>query len=599
MRQDKGKLILHFGAAALAVAVLAGCGDIQATPTSGVYNEDLLNFSDGSTVEHNTLSRIYDALVTEGDTNSAKVLDNILYIYSQSIYGPFFDVAAADNDGTAIKGLKGVVEEYLADNAKTTDIDAFAASYKVYKAAEASDAATTAAHTRANVINFYNEVMFRINTVFYGYVTNSSYQYRSQFQEKLFYDAQVKSYYDLAKVAENSGDVYSSEYVQVEGSFRLVGDETIDSVSMAKYFTNLFYTYQNYIEITVLPDIYRNELTSQYLYGENFGTLRMTSARKVDYIKLAENGQYSYSVLNLMQAYCKEVIDGTYTVSGVSYGLINKYGFPFLNALYKGTAAEYVANLPTADQAGAATMANTIYGDAGWTTSSVTIGSKVFSTYAQSSLGTIITSYNKIKDNRFDDDATVRSDFTGTGAYTVETGFDIKYQSLLSTNATANGWYIAGGLDALPASLKDRAFLVQVANEVDTVSDTAVHELQYGWYVGGNYYLTPANYETSTAYPYLVTDGTNYYLVKVDEAVKAAKITAATSTNTAESLNYDDVRSTYGVAQEIARKVAYSLSSSDTWKKAAKTYFVNEMALIYHDSYVYDYFKTTFPDLFS
>jgi hypothetical protein len=591
MRQNKGKLMLRLGAAALAAAVLAGCGDIQAIPTSDVYNEDLLNFSDGSTVEHNTLSRIYDALVTEGDTNSAKVLDNILYLYSQSIYGPFFD-EAADNNGTALKGLKTVVEEYLSDNTKTTDIDAFAASYQVYKATDG-----TAAHTRINVVNFYNEVMFRINTVFYGYVTNTSYQYRSQFQEKLFYDAQVKSYYDLAKVAENGGDAFSSEYVQVEGSFRLVGDEAIDSVSMAKYFTNLFYTYQNYIEITVLPDIYRNELTSQYLYGENFGTLRMTSARKVDYIKLAENGQYSYSVLNLMKAYCKEVINNTYAVGGVTYGLINKYGFPFLNALYKGTASEYIANLPAADRADAATMANTIYGDAGWTTSAVTIGSKVFDTYAQSSLGTIITSYNKLKDNRFDDDATVRSDFTGTGAYTVETGFDIKYQSLLSTDATAHGWYIAGGLDALPSSVKDRAFLVQVANEVDTVKDTAVHELQYGWYVGGSYYLTPANYETSTAYPYLVTDGTNYYLVKVDEAVKAAKITVSSS-STADSLNYDDVRDTYGVAQEITRKVAYSLSSSDTWKKAAKTYFVNEMALIYHDTYVYNYFKTTFPDLF-
>jgi len=573
--------MLRLGAAAVAVAVLAGCGTIQAEPTSSVYNEDLLNFSDGSTVEHNTLSRIYDALVTEGDTNSAKVLDNVLYIYSQSIYGPFFDVAAADNGGTAVKGLKTVVEEYLSDNTKTTDIDAFAASYKVYKATDA-----TAAHTRVNVVNFYNEVMFRINTVFYGYVTNTSYQYRSQFQEKLFYDAQVKSYYDLAKVAENGGDVFSSEYVQVEGSFRLTGDESIDSVSMAKYFTNLFYTYQNYIEITVLPDIYRNELTSQYLYGENFGTLRMTSSRKVDYIKLAENGQYSYSVLNLMKAYCSEVI---------TKGLTESYGFPFLNALYKGTSAEYIANLPAADRAAATAKANTIYGEAGWTTSSVTVGSTVFSTYAQSSLGTIITSYNKLKDNRFDDDATVRNDFTGTGAYTVETGFDIKYQSLLSTDASAHGWYIAGGLDALPSSLKDRAFLVQVANEVDSVSDTAVHELQYGWYVGGSYYLTPANYETSTAYPYLVTDGTNYYIVKVEEAVKAAKITVSAS---ADSPYYDKVRGTYGVAQEIARKVAYSLSSSDTWKKAAKTYFVNEMALIYHDTYVYNYFKTTFPDLF-
>ncbi len=579
---NKGKFVLRLGAAALAVGLLAGCGTITATPTSSVYNQDLLDFGSGaSTVEHNTLSRIYDALVTEGDTNSAKVLDNILYIYSQSIYGSFYDTTSGS---TTVKGLKTVVEEYLADASATTDIDAFAASYSVYKADDG-----VAAHTRTNAVNFYNEVMFRINTIFYGYVGNTSYQYRSQFQEKLFYDAQIKNYYDLAQKSKDGGAAFSSNYVQVDGAFRLTGDETVDAVSMAKYFTDLFYVYENYIKITILPDIYRSELTSEYLYSENFGTLRMTSARKVDYIKLAENGEYSYSVLNLMKAYCKEVITA---------GLSSTYGFPFLNALYKGTVSEYIANLPSASRTAATAMAALIYGDAGWTTTSVTIGTTVFSTYAQSSLGTIITSYNKLKASRFDDNTTVRSDFTGSGAYPVETGFDIKYQALLATDASAHGWYTAGGLDALPSSLKDRVFLVQVGNEVDSFSGNGVDKLQYGWYVGGDYYLTPATYETNTDYPYLVTESSSYYIVRVDEAVKAAKITEPTSTSSANySLYYDTARG-YGTAQAIARKVAYSLSSSDTWKKAAKTYYVNQMALIYHDSYVYNYFKTTFPDLF-
>jgi hypothetical protein len=71
---------------------------------------------------------------------------------------------------------------------------------------------------------------------------------------------------------------------------------------------NIFGTYKNYIKLAVLPDIYRNELTTQYLYTENFGQIKQTAYRKVDYISLAENASYSGSIGNLMTAYCKNVL---------------------------------------------------------------------------------------------------------------------------------------------------------------------------------------------------------------------------------------------------------------------------------------------------
>jgi hypothetical protein len=53
-----------------------------------------------------------------------------------------------------------------------------------------------------------------------------------------------------------------------------------------------------------------------------------------------------------------------------------------------------------------------------------------------------------------------------------------------------------------------------------------------------------------------------------------------------------------GYTEYIARKVAYTMSSSDTYKKSANKYYVDEMAVTYHDTSLYNYFKTTFPDLF-
>src|SRR5574344_861623 len=92
-----------------AMTLVAGCDKIEAKPSADVYNAALLNTD--SAVTYNAMSRIYDALITEGDTNSAKVLSNILYIYSQSIYGNFFETTTLSN-GVVLPSLKGAVEKH-------------------------------------------------------------------------------------------------------------------------------------------------------------------------------------------------------------------------------------------------------------------------------------------------------------------------------------------------------------------------------------------------------------------------------------------------------------------------------------------------------
>lgn len=86
-------------------------------------------------------------------------------------------------------------------------------------------------------------------------------------------------------------------------------------------------------------------------------------------------------------------------------------------------------------------------------------------------------------------------------------------------------------------------------------------------------------------------DGTNYYIVLVKEATKSSKFSTSSS-----DFTYDSRATLEG--ERIARKVAYSLASIDTWKSDAKRYYVQQMAVMYHDDYVYEYFKSQFPDLF-
>jgi hypothetical protein len=569
------------------ISLLASCDNVEAKLADSDYNTNILVNGDGTAanVTNNGYGKIYDALVKSGDTNSEKVLSNVLYLYAQSVYGDFYEI-------------KSAVEAYEKSNTDITALQKIADAHDVYIDTKDNS------HSIYKVVNFYLDVLYRIRATFLGYVTNTSYQVRNQFVESKFYDAQAAAYYNLTK-ANGTNYPYNEAHKQVNGNFRLsetyaeTGDFVLDGVksdtgdATNAYFKNIFGTYQNYITLAVLPDIYRNELTTQYLYQENLGQIKQTAYRKVDYVSLAENASYSGSVGNLMNAYAKNVI------ANATNSANSAYGFTFLGDLYKGTTFGFTTEQKT--------LATQIYTDADWHFVDKTLDAQlpitiddwtIDSYYKESSMGTIIASYEKLTDNRFTDNTTSRSDFTNSGAYTVETGLAVKTRTLVATDKTVHGWYDKSGLSSLASVLSTRLFKVQVANEVDgTPSETS----PYGTYVNGNYYLLPDTYESTATYPYLYMDSSsNWYIVKVEEAVKPAKITS-TSTGTGSSAYYDNMAkhaNDHFFAEQVSRKIAYSLSTSDTWKSKANKYFVNEMAIIYHDTYVYNYFKTTFPSLF-
>lgn len=550
MQRNKIKNILVLVLSTSAM-LLAGCDKVEAKlPT----NNSILNITDSSgnavDVYNNTEKEIYDALISSGDTNSEKVLNNVLYIYSQSIYGPFFG-----DDGLRAVARSG-------DNAK---IDAFIDKYFVYQVTKKDDGSIDYEASRVRVNTLYEEFLYRINESFYGYVKDSSYQDRNEFFEEKFYKAQVKNYYKL-------GDDYNDFGVLIDGSKRLDEDDiNQQELLLAEYFKDIFATYENYIEINLLPDIYRKELTAQYLMDENYSsTIRNVAARKVDYITLPADS--NNNVYRLIEAYDTEVI---------KKGLDNEYDLTFLDRLYKGAEA---FNGEEEE------MAEKIYKAANWTKLSLTVGNDVFEYLKESQFGDICEKYKVIADasNRYDPNfETQWNSFTSSGTYAKETGFMIQSRELVAKNNTTNGWFTPGGLSSLPESLRNRIFKTQVANQV--VSNVTTYKNAYVEKpnANGNYYLIPKDPLTSDPHKYIVKDGSNYTIVQVKEAVKSS---AFNSDN-------DDY---YGAekAYRVARKIAYSLASSDTWVKAAKNYYVEKMAIIYHDEYVLDYFKTTFPDLF-
>lgn len=524
--------------------MLTGCDKVEAGLKDADKNAPILEVS-GELI-NNKMGEIYDALITSGNSNSERILNNILKLYAENLFGTFYELREAVNNA-------GKMDEFLAK--------------KNHQAVYGTDK-----NAKAKVTVQYEHWLDEIKTTFWGYVNNSSYQDRSEFYEEKFYDAQINELYNLSEIdtfkhfeldAMHDKDSVASYFAPYDGS-----DAYLDN-------------YSDFIERNLLPNMYRDALTEQYLIENNLGSLGRSYARKVTYIALPALETQGASQ-KLMNAYCSHVLENA--SNSANYG-----DFRYLNALYNGywdfTDAEWD------------TLAGTIYSDAGFDATVVdpTSGKNI---PVETAYGKLIRDYNEIQDDRHLTGTT--TDFTGGNSHTKEVGLELKAREIKATSKVHEGWYTSTGLGDLPSSIKNRVFKMSVANEVDSLT-----EGNFGTYVNGNYYMVPAEYSPDSKYPYAIFDqsSSTSYLVRVDEAVKAPKLVLDETTGVQSYQNMkegDNARHTrdFEYQWEIIHEVAKLLASTDSYKKAARQTYVKEMSLQYHDQDVFDYFKSTFPDLF-
>lgn len=254
-----------FALSALACATmgLASCSTIEAELPTEIQDEPILNL-DG--VVNNDLQKIYEALVTNGDTNSERVLNNILTLYAKTLFGDFY-------------GEGGLYEASL-DDAKLT---AYVSAHAIFGEGETG---------KKNAKAFINHVIDSIKTQMWSVVQNTTYQKNSVFLEEKFYNAQLAELYKLGTV---------SDFKEVE----LDGELTYKDVEL--YFTDMFNTYKDYIERSLLPTIYRTALVERYIIDNNYGVLGRSYARKVQFIALPDVEDYDFATQRLVRSYAKLV----------------------------------------------------------------------------------------------------------------------------------------------------------------------------------------------------------------------------------------------------------------------------------------------------
>ena len=78
-------------------------------------------------------------------------------------------------------------------------------------------------------------------------------------------------------------------------------------------------------------------------------------------------------------------------------------------------------------------------------------------------------------------------------------------------------------------------------------------------------------------------------MVLVEDAIRSKNL---------EKENYGAGKLSYKVLENYVNEIVEIVADNDTYKTLSKKHWVEKMELKYHDQVVYDYFKSSFPELF-
>ena len=629
--QNKRKIL---AVALFAAFGLAACNEVVAKPAN--YDDAIVLDKDGKPLDvtNNEMAQVYDAY--RNGALAGDVLDEFLYRYAVTAFGPYNKVTKLDTDSgktlkevaRLIKANTGADGKINADALKGGDADAFIKAHKAYwtlndkgeriqygadnKATVVANDASADQLEYTRVMTKWETIEDRIAKTLYSAVSGGSYVTRNLFEEKEYLYSlygnmknvanpkTATSYTGLLWPEVEDEDVFKTQVKDVDGANSTIlhrnnYQEHFELSDEAEGKTNTI----TYVEDDVIPNIYRTLLTEQYLYDETYQLLGRSYARKVNVIKLSGSSVYTKGASYLMDAFIKNTIfntTGAATELADFKVLSNAYNGAFMAETNYATSAEYklwekaglnddIKDYLVTAKDGSKFIAGTSYGD-------------------------MMEKYDKISNNPAISQN--ESDFTGNGTYVKEVGKQIQTRGIQVMDNTTTGWYIKnGGLTDLPETIRSRLFNIAVPNALnkaksakdatyerrhaDGTYDATKDDNNYVAYINGKSYLKndkSANGEDPMN-DILFVDGDNYYIVQIEEA---ASTSALSKTEAASYLNLEN----YGPnkMEEIVNEVCKIVADSESYRTLAKKYFLEKANLKYHDTVIYEYFKSNFPELF-
>ena len=599
MSQHKNKIITGLFALSC-VSMLAGCSDIEARIVD--YDEPIIvNKDDSSKVDvyENFLGDLYDA-IAKGQND--RVFEEFLKAVINDQFGSYEE----------LRTLAG-------GKASATDLDAEATKAfiekhaKVYKRESDEKLAETYGTTVdairiERVFNTYKDIFERINKSFYSDITSSTYAEDGVFSEKTYAYAK---YADFYKVSIDRTDFFKGNVTAMLNNGTLTKENVSAVLDVTKY--------DDYVLRSLAPKVMKEKIVEEYLYSNYYSTLGRSYARKVQLIKLTASSDDASLLTvpyNVMRSYVENVV----------YNTASTLTFKNLQNAWRGfKGLDVNGNIVDLDDAEKAILTS-----AGLTASGVykyKVGDeeKTFNYFPETQVGILLDKWNLVKGdevdgNRYPDGeegsngkvSAALTLFTGSNAYPKAVGLKKELAKVAEEKYLEDGWYVKnGGLTSYPDdSIRSRLFNINVSNNLDdkdiiskmeTTKPTAVPEgfdqtKQYVRYINNRYYLIPDKYETdSFAYNMVIIDGTNYYMVQVEEAPSTSKLNLEKGYATyKDAMKKDSPLFTEKVATEVAKV----LSNKDSYTNNAYASYIEDYSVTYHDQSLLDYFKEKFPELF-
>ena len=590
MKKEEPAMSNKFFKKVLAVALfstigLTACGgEVKAKASN--YNDKLITFTDSKDETYHNLVSIIEDAYRDGSLPSA-VLDKILYQFAVSVFGKYNKVAAP-YDSTEI-----TLSEAAADETKARE---FIDKHKAYwttdeKGNRLTDAASKASELERVQAKF-KAIEDRIAKDLYGDISGGSYSTRGEFSEKKYLAElkhQLKKVVDYDEADTTEGYVITPD-VQEEDVFK-----GANPILHREYYQDLTATSHDtakasYVEDDVVPTIYRSLLVEQYLLDESYNILGRSYARKVNIIAISDNSNNVKAANYLMKYFVRNVINK-------SGNVVTLDDFKAVSNAVKGVTAEAQTYLEKVNEA---------YPGAFPKVEFTGYDAKDYSYYVGTDYGDMMSKYEKIKKDINLTDSSAESDFTGSYAYKAEIGKGIKENEIKAKDYITDGWFIKdGGLSELPETIKTRLFNIGVANVLDNANTvdrfaTATYtvpenESKLVAKINGKYYLKVASKQTGAEETddILFTEGGKYYVVQIEEAISSSKLDKENSEYKKNAKN-DGTMTKEQIINEVARVVG----SNDKYKTLSTKHWLEQASLKYHDTKVYDYFKTNYPDLF-
>lgn len=569
---------------------LTSCNDtIYSRPRDSIKDQTLIN---NSNVAHNSVEWLYDTLHDE-TTTAEGVRDAMFKILAEGLFGEFkvntngnvvitgYDDANDAEKLTFVKSHKAYWDQALKENSSkyeykepTSLTDTIKARVDLFKSIVKKQIVISL-FTKANVDtnkkrNYFYEIKFARGLSSELYEING-----------------ISNVYDPAYDGESStftNKVLIDNSISIENIDSIIGSDN----NLNKPVLHLG-LYSDYCNKALLPTIIQNLLVEQYIYDNQYTAISRTQTRKIRYVSVSTENKNVSDARRLLTSFVNNNIKNADKATDIDYDLLANAWNGVYDDLYpngqKSAAAKlledsgFTIGTPTKDGVKISMFAD---------------GKKVSEHpyFTNTKYGDLIESLAKITLNPNTTDSTTEATFTSSGSYSISTGLDIQTNNIRVTDYTTTEWGNKdSGFSSLPSGVKTKLFDYTVMTDFNSPSN--ITENSYIKEINGHYFLKRDVSQSDEATDSIVIkDSNSFYIVEILEAPSQAKLTIGGENA------YDNTIGSNLKQETIARTIGYNIASGTTYKTTAFTHYLEDCEIIYHDQSIYDYFKTTYADLF-